>query len=455
MARGLLEALALLCAALGPLGSGALALGLGRRPYDYAYYHGGRRKNETNASNGSLDAATPRNVSNRSGATYVAWPAKGKRTTSWRKDSKGKKIEASEWKSKNKRLWKRKRYDYSRIKRLRPRNGEHISREVWAPGYINKTGAENNELRWRGFVINLKRRQKRMVAWNERTSRFPWFREKFCRLPGVDTSGYQTDHMPDLLYKHGHLDNETKISNYGFGGMLSSGAVGCYESHLKALKLIAEDDSIDFGVVAEDDLGYFSEDFEKEFNRIRFNSRPFWNNTDKIALQWCGNAWKNKNGITQPRKEVPFTSIAALGPLSAQKCTGLYAISRQAAKKLMAENGPLIPLRRQIDDVDIPWLRRRQFTPPIAQTLAYFDEGGSTDVQTGKNLPRRLRLRRHRTMPECEPVPGMEWLKPLEQSSKNRTAPTKEFPRGLPILDPRNTRRWRSTTWSPNDQGTT
>jgi len=165
---------------------------------------------------------------------------------------------------------------------------------------------------------------------------------------------------------------------------LTFGTIGCYMSHFRAMKYIADNEAVDFGVVSEDDLSLFSPDFEKQFDKLVDDSEgqatKLWNSTDFIYLQACHLGW-NRATIVKERLEIR----TVLKDVSHQTvhCLGMYAVSRRAARWLTAPNGPLLPMKLQIDEilpVEVPNIRAKAFYPSIAQTL------GSKDIGTDNQI---------------------------------------------------------------------
>lgn len=265
-----------------------------------------------------------------------------------------------------------------------------------APDFVSKPrGAQR---RWRGIVINLDRRPERLQGFVKNMEEsHPAFLREFCRFPAVDgsnessmkailASGHITEKEFSKAMKMRGIWNPSWPSWFPWkkGGELTPGAVALYETTLQAMRLIADDDTIDFGIVAEDDLAYYSEDFDGSFNRLVNDTEHLWDNTDTVHLQACNQGWKR--GFHAGHRPNEVTTIKNV---SQQKvpCLGLYAISRSAAKKLSAVPGPLVPMTIQIDKMiphKLPFLRSLAFRPSIAQTLGSKDPGGGTDVQTAK-----------------------------------------------------------------------
>jgi len=238
------------------------------------------------------------------------------------------------------------------------------------------------QLSFRVVVLNLDRRRDRLLSFEHQLEQSqPWLLPKVCRLRAFD----------------GHNATETQwLEDNGFIGAqwgpetaLTAGMIGCYASHWQALKLIAEDKNIDFGVIAEDDLVRYSDDFEEQFSKLTKNTdgeaAHFWKHVDWVSLQQDGSGWlKGK-----PREARP-TQLRLRTQIEWPKNTALYAVSREAARRLTSSSrvgvasGLMMPIRQELDTAIPMYLRRMwQFDPPIAQAKQMSDEDGDSDVQLG------------------------------------------------------------------------
>merc|ERR1719265_1953502 len=144
------------------------------------------------------------------------------------------------------------------------------------------------------------------------------------------------------------------------------------------MRLIASDSNVDFGVVAGDDLDLLSPDFNANWDLL--HEPATWTDTDMIYLQACGYGW-DRDLHAGYREERPSKLIDVTG--QQVYCTGMYAVTRDAARRLTEKGTPLLPIKDQIDSIipiQVPSLRAKLFSPPIAQTLGRGDPGIGSDV---------------------------------------------------------------------------
>lgn len=261
----------------------------------------------------------------------------------------------------------------------------------------------------RKIVLNLNRRTDRLghfltfLAANDRVEHFT---ENWCRLSAYDGSNKQ---WIDSIIERGHLSEfgratvERAFHGAFMGGwpVLTPGAVGSYESHMHAMKVIM-DSNVSFGIVAEDDLAEVSPDFQEMYHLLQ--KPETWKNTDLIYLQYDDPSW-SKEWLRKP--DTPTTLIDKSGQQVFN--TGMYAISRLAATKLMGEASPLLPIEKQFDAVipaGVRWLRVKAFSPPIAQSFSAEQNGsgiGRSDIQWIKDTKEKdFPLNTSSLLPECE-----------------------------------------------------
>jgi len=242
----------------------------------------------------------------------------------------------------------------------------------------------------------------------------PWFRESFCRFravnghdPAVMDNLMATRHFPG--FNASAIQDAIHEPGSDLGVHFSTGAVALYESHLQIMRTIAADPTIDFGVIAEDDLALYSEDFRMQFDKLINDKQGaatrFWKDTDLVYLQACNLGW-NRSAYNDPmgervlpreQMETYFEDVST----EIVYCTALYAVSKDAAKRLSAEDGPLLPIIKPLDWV-LPYrvkgIRAKAFHPSIAQAWGADDEQGSTSIQTPVSLVSRLSSS---TIPDC------------------------------------------------------
>jgi len=269
-------------------------------------------------------------------------------------------------------------------------------------------------LKWRGFVINLDTAPERLQTFWADAAPHPWFRESFFRFravnghdPAVMENLKATGHFPG--FNASAIQDAIHRPGSDLGVHFSTGAVALYESHLQIMRMIAADPSIDFGVIAEDDLALYSDDFRMQFNKLVNDEQgaatQFWKDTDVVYLQACNLGW-NRSAYFDPMGErvLPREQIETYFENVSTKivyCTALYAVSKDAAKRLSAEDGPLLPIIKPLDWV-LPYrvkgMRSKAFHPSIAQAWGADDEKGSTSIQGSSSLFSKINSR---TIPDC------------------------------------------------------
>jgi len=274
-------------------------------------------------------------------------------------------------------------------------------------------------LNWSGFVINMETAPERLQSFWADAAPQPWFRESFCRFRAVN--GHDPAVLEDLMAKRhfpGFNDSAIQDAIHEPGSDLvehfSTGAVALYESHLQIMRIIAADPTIDFGVIAEDDLALYSDDFKVQFNKLMDNQQgaaaKFWQDTDLVYLQACNQGW-NRSSYRDPMGErvLPREDMATNFEDVSKEivyCTALYAVSKEGAKKLSAEDGPLLPIIKPLDWVlpyRVPGIRAKAFHPSIAQAWGADDEKGSTSIQKPVSLRSKLSSS---PIPDCD---TMHW----------------------------------------------
>lgn len=246
-----------------------------------------------------------------------------------------------------------------------------------------KDGAD---LRYKLIVLNLDRRADRLSNFLQHLSA-PLSLKNTCRFAAID--GNDLGELNELV-SAGYVDQPTLQGANELlakhiptdGGPLTPGGIALYASHVQAMKKIAEDTTIDFGLIAEDDLVHYSPDFESQFARLWNNSAGVadetWRNYGLIWLQHGSSTlWvkgeKRTDGVDTELKPAPGQIWN----------TAMLAVSREAATKLAEQ---LIPMHNQIDsDLEaaarLAGIGAAIFEPPIAQALDKNEEGGDTDIQ--------------------------------------------------------------------------
>ena len=100
---------------------------------------------------------------------------------------------------------------------------------------------------FKGYVINLTRSKERLYRFNQHPDA-----KFFTRLEAIDKNDFEhISNVENLLF------DQTFVQSHYHRASVSLGEICCTLSHIKAWKMIAEDQSLnddDFAVVAEDDI---------------------------------------------------------------------------------------------------------------------------------------------------------------------------------------------------------
>jgi GR25 family glycosyltransferase involved in LPS biosynthesis len=128
------------------------------------------------------------------------------------------------------------------------------------------------------YLINLNRNQKRLQLFLEQFKASDLRFKTIKRVPAVDGKQLDiTQYLSDRAFKEIKSIETTGYRTKHY--QLTRGAVGCYLSHLKTYKQIADSDK-EFGLIFEDDVN-ISRDFYVKLNTI-LKSIP--NNWDVLLL---------------------------------------------------------------------------------------------------------------------------------------------------------------------------
>eukprot|EP00927_Polykrikos_kofoidii_P044076 TRINITY_DN38142_c0_g2_i1.p1 TRINITY_DN38142_c0_g2~~TRINITY_DN38142_c0_g2_i1.p1 ORF type:complete len:648 (-),score=101.26 TRINITY_DN38142_c0_g2_i1:68-1963(-) len=245
-------------------------------------------------------------------------------------------------------------------------------------------------LTFRVFLVNLDRRYDRLQRFAKRlevSGVADILSPRLCRVPAVD--GSRQDQMQRLVQEH--IVEQRKMdeaqSNLRTGNVwnrITPGGIGNYASHLDALRLIANNRSLDFGVVIEDDVIFFSDDFRSRFEELwlpEHGALKVWRKADYIWLQHDGGGWP-KGGFRDESLGTRLVDFRGTWP----KNLSLYAISRRAAKRLLQR---LVPIKNAIDMIvpGISSVHQWGFLPPIAQGVLAQQDGNDTDIWATNVVP--------------------------------------------------------------------
>ncbi|HEX8372470.1 MAG TPA: glycosyltransferase family 25 protein [Chthoniobacterales bacterium] len=210
----------------------------------------------------------------------------------------------------------------------------------------------------RAYIINLDSATDR---WESVQKSFSTTSFTICRVSGVNGHALQ---LPIAAYSEG-------LYRWFHGRPTSLGHVGCYLSHVKAMKAFLESDD-EHALIAEDDLT-LNQDFEEVLTSAREHSNR-WN-----VLRLSGLSEGKPAVIAQLSGE--YQLCVSFGRV---KGTGAYLIDRKAARAL---SKGLLPMRLPIDHaMDREWffgLRAATIRPfPSSQT----ETGFRSSIQIGKSL---------------------------------------------------------------------
>lgn len=242
--------------------------------------------------------------------------------------------------------------------------------------------------KWEAMVINLDRRPDRLQNFTSAVfEKAPEVAKKLCRLRGIDgrsmgNSSEGADSIEKKMLSLGlvgehNLNLAKRAVKSKKWNHLSLGAIGLYLAHAEAWQRIVDRD-LDFGLVFEDDLVLYGKTFDRALRDIEKMSLSSW---DWVYLQSCKrdpghpeDSWP-KDGA-EPKK---MPELARCSEIKVP-CTGLYAVSRAGARKLMRD---AFPIEQQLDlaVMSMSSLARWRFVPPVAQVSENHTFWYDTDVQ--------------------------------------------------------------------------
>jgi glycosyl transferase, family 25 len=248
----------------------------------------------------------------------------------------------------------------------------------------------------RAYVINLDSARDR---WSSVERAFAGTRFNLCRISGVDgkTLRFPIEEYSEGFYRWFH------------GRPTNPGHVGCYLSHIKALKafLAAEDQH---ALICEDDLT-LRPDFETVLEAALRYARH-WN-----ILRLTGLSRGRPAKVTSLFGD--YSLCVGFGRL---KGTGAYVLDRKAARALVTG---LLPMRLPIDHaLDREWfygLRALYILPFPASQL---ESGFRSSIQVGKSLKLSVLRRSVATYPYQVFNEATRWLFRASSYLKMRLAIT-------------------------------
>jgi len=242
--------------------------------------------------------------------------------------------------------------------------------------------------KWEAMVINLDRRPDRLHNFTAAVrAKAPDVAKRLCRVRGIDgremaNASSAFDHFEKTIVSRGLVSE--KNLNLAMGAVkskkwnhLSLGAIGLYLAHAQAWARIVDKD-LDFGLVFEDDLVLYGKGFDRALRMVEKMSPSSW---DWVYLQSCKrdaarpeDSWPKDGAEPEKKPELVRCSTDKV------PCTGLYAVSRSGAKKLLRD---AFPIKEQLDlaVMDMASLTRWRFVPPVAQVSENHTYWYDTDVQ--------------------------------------------------------------------------
>lgn len=235
-----------------------------------------------------------------------------------------------------------------------------------------------------------------MDAVNDRWSDHPWFKSQFCRFKAIDgqedaeLEQVKTEKLIEPQLYQDVMQFKTYLTS---GQGLSKGSVALYASHIKVLKEIVKDDSIEYGVVAEDDTVAFSPYFEEFFHKWI----PELNSTGFVYYQSCETGWEDhtpypfwagKPHLYSSHRDMNVPVIHQFVNDTIY-LAGLYAVTKKGAQTLLDQMTPMkenvqydtalsnsMKTKKWIDTgLDV-----KLYSPPLAQQMA-MDKWYDSDVQ--------------------------------------------------------------------------
>lgn len=231
---------------------------------------------------------------------------------------------------------------------------------------------------WGAFVLSLKKQPERFRGFMDSIRKQePWLLDQALlhKLPAVD--GHAVLSSPadrEALIRKNIVSRE--LVEQALGNVqgaarweeLSPGAIGLYLSHSIAWHYIVRE-RLDFGIIFEDDLRYFSGEFKTVVQKfMRSKPKP---NFDIAYLQHCMHSAQWSRGSAQAPKEASKAREIMDDDDEIVACTAAYIVSRRAATQLLKK---AFPIEVQLDRALSPkvsnatlGLRRLVFEPALAQ----------------------------------------------------------------------------------------
>lgn len=202
---------------------------------------------------------------------------------------------------------------------------------------------------WGAFVLNLDREPTRFAGFMRAVKdQEPWLLANLERVPAVDGKTLLSNftNLEPLIPQQITLTNLERARNNANGTRgweeLSPGAVGLYLSHAKAWQRI-KDEGLQFGLVFEDDLRFFSKYFKPTIDMM-LNFKIV---ADIVYLQHCEDSshWPRGQGYTGytpwGNPEPRTISMDEIVP-----CTAAYLLSHHAVDQLLKS---AFPIESQLD----------------------------------------------------------------------------------------------------------
>mmetsp|Transcript_11554 Transcript_11554/g.23269 ORF Transcript_11554/g.23269 Transcript_11554/m.23269 type:complete len:326 (-) Transcript_11554:413-1390(-) len=238
---------------------------------------------------------------------------------------------------------------------------------------MNGTSASHN---LNLFIINLDRRPERLDTLWETWGEKQWLVDRSCRLSAFDGKSDDSLHeieaknMVDSSLMKAVMNGSTFHGEAGIG--LTKGGVALFASHASALRRIATDPDIDFGIVVEDDATQFSPNFDRQFFKWRDDVDAA--RVGVVYFGVCGNEWGDHTKYPKDHAKQVH-----LGYYRDQKhprmrfhndpayCNHFYGVTKKAAKALLPL---LLPMKSNV-----------QYDTAFSRAWQVADEFGLEDDQ--------------------------------------------------------------------------
>jgi len=272
----------------------------------------------------------------------------------------------------------------------------HRHSEVGAllqPSSRPKTKSQINMTKFKGYVVNLDSKRNRLDSFTQHLAdtKIPDFQQKFCRLSAVTP-----EKLPEFLSHQPLID-----------GIIDRTVASCWASHWSALRMIAADPDHDFGIIAEDDLSMYSDDFALQMQRLVANVADL---TSMFVLLQHGAGAKWRKGGKRQDGETFLVPAAPLRGTGMLMNNGMYAVGRNTAAYLAgigSDSGAIGNMSAEPRGIDFlmpgslldTTFEFLVFDPPIAQC-----GGFDSNVNHSLSSLSYVQSESHQRLPDCAPL---------------------------------------------------